>query len=196
MGSFFVINKNKTTMASNSPWSKQLSNRNYLSPVGFKFLITKIPKVEFFSNSAEIPGINLGISAQPSYLKSIPVPGDNITYEDLSLEFFVDENLENYIEVHNWIRGLGFPYSVQEFMDLKKDDEYYPDNDSRNPYNEYSDASLLIYNSNFNIISKINFKDVFPISLSPVRFNAKEEDITYVTANITFKYTIYDIEVY
>lgn len=183
-------------MASNSPWSKQISNRNYLSPVGFKFLITKIPKVEFFSNSAEIPGINLGISAQPSYLKSIPVPGDNITYEDLSLEFFVDENLENYIEVHNWIRGLGFPYSVQEFIDLKKDDEYYPDNDSRNPYNEYSDATLLIYNSSFNIISKINFKDVFPISLSPVRFNAKEEDITYVTANVTFKYTIYDIEVY
>ena len=42
------------------PWNNQLDNRNYLSPVGFKFTITKAPKADFFSNSASIPGINLG----------------------------------------------------------------------------------------------------------------------------------------
>jgi hypothetical protein len=68
-----------------SPWAKQISNRNYLSPVGFKFSITKTPKVDFFSNSAEIPGINLGVAIQPTYLKDIPIPGDKLTYDDFSL---------------------------------------------------------------------------------------------------------------
>ena len=72
-----------------TPWSKQLSNRNFLSPVGFKFSVTKLPKVDFFSNTAEIPGINLGVAMQPTYLKDIPVPGDKLTYDDFSLNFFI-----------------------------------------------------------------------------------------------------------
>jgi hypothetical protein len=109
--------------------------------------------------------------------------------------FFIDENLENYLEVHKWLRGLGYPYSIQEFIDLKSNDEYLPDNAAKNSYNEYSDATLFIYNSNFNIISQVHFKDLFPISLSTVQFNSKESDINYVTASVQFKYSIYDIVV-
>ena len=111
----------------NEPWNNQLDNRNYLSPVGFKFVITKAPKADFFSNSANIPGINLGFAEQPTYLKNFPVAGDKLTYEDFSLNFFVDENLENYMQVHNWLKGLGFPESIQQFIDLKRGDEYTPD---------------------------------------------------------------------
>ena len=60
----------------------QLSNRNYLSPIGFKFIVTKVPKADFFSNSASIPGINLGFAQQPTYLRDIPVPGDKIQFGD------------------------------------------------------------------------------------------------------------------
>jgi len=176
-----------------SPWAKQISNRNYLSPVGFKFSITKTPKVDFFSNSAEIPGINLGIAMQPTYLKDIPIPGDKLTYDDFSLEFFVDENLENYLQVHNWLRGLGYPESIQEFIDLKANDEYFPNTSSKNSFNEYSDGTLTIYNSNFNPIVDVHFKGLFPTSLSTIKFDAKSTDINYVVAEVTFKYSIYDI---
>ena len=176
-----------------SPWAKKISNRNYLSPVGFKFSITKIPKVDFFSNSAEIPGINLGVAMQPTYLKDIPIPGDKLTYDDFSLEFFVDENLENYLQVHNWLRGLGYPESIQEFIDLKANDEYFPNTSSKNSFNEYSDGTLTIYNSNFNPIVDVHFKGLFPTSLSTIKFDAKSTDINYVVAEVTFKYSIYDI---
>jgi hypothetical protein len=176
-----------------SPWAKQISNRNYLSPVGFKFSITKTPKVDFFSNSAEIPGINLGVAIQPTYLKDIPIPGDKLTYDDFSLEFFVDENLENYLQVHNWLRGLGYPESIQEFIDLKANDEYFPNTSSKNSFNEYSDGTLTIYNSNFNPIVDVHFKGLFPTSLSTIKFDAKSTDINYVVAEVTFKYSIYDI---
>jgi len=173
----------------------QLSNRNYLSPVGFKFIVTKVPKADFFSNSASIPGINLGFAQQPTYLRDIPVPGDKLTYDDFTLRFFVDENLENYLEVHNWMRGLGFPDSLAEFSSLKDDDKYIQDTNGRSPYNEYSDATLLVYNSNFNVIAKVNFRDTFPVGLSGINFDAAQEDIKYVMAEATFKYSIYDIEV-
>ena len=100
---------------SQSPWSKQIDNRNYLSPVGFKFILSEYPKVDFFSNSSQIPGINLGVAVQSNYLKDIPIPGDKLSYNDFSFEFFVDENLQNYLQVHNWMRGLGYPQSVSEF---------------------------------------------------------------------------------
>ena len=178
-----------------TPWSNQIKNRNYLSPVGFKFVITKAPKADFFSNSASIPGINLGFALQPNYLRDIPVAGDKLTFEDFTLSFFVDENLENYMEVQNWLRGLGYPDSVQEFIDLKKDDTYTQDPSAKNALNEYSDATLIVYNSSFNEIVKVKFRDVFPVSLSTINFDASVGDIDYVTADATFKYSIYDIEV-
>jgi len=178
-----------------TPWSNQIKNRNYLSPVGFKFVITKAPKADFFSNSASIPGINLGFALQPNYLRDIPVAGDKLTFEDFNLSFFVDENLENYMEVQNWLRGLGYPDSVEEFIDLKKDDTYTPDPSAKNALNEYSDATLIVYNSSFNEIVKVKFRDVFPVSLSTINFDASVGDIDYVTADATFKYSIYDIEV-
>ena len=177
------------------PWNNQLSNRNYLSPVGFKFTITKVPKADFFSNYASIPGINLGFAEQPTYMKNIPVPGDKLTYADFSLRFFVDENLTNYMEVHNWLRGLGFPESLDEFTALKEQDRYNPSTDARNALGEYSDGSLFVYNSNYNEVARVDFLDVFPISLSTINFDATDSDIQYVSAEATFKYSIYNITV-
>ena len=99
----------------------QIENRNFLSPVGFKFILTKYPKVDFFSTKANIPGINLGVAFQPTYLKDIPVPGDKLEFADLSLSFNVDENLENYLSVYNWMVGLGYPENVKQFDDLPID---------------------------------------------------------------------------
>ena len=46
----------------------QIQNRNFLSPVGFKFTLAKTPKAAFFCNSARIPEISLGTAVLPTYL--------------------------------------------------------------------------------------------------------------------------------
>ena len=91
-----------------SAFAKQIDNRNFLSGVAFKFNLTKFPKVDFFSNSARIPELNLELTQQASYLKNIDVPGERLTYGDLSLRFLVDENMENYQSIYDWLTGLGF----------------------------------------------------------------------------------------
>jgi len=171
----------------------QISNRNFLSPIGFKFILTKYPKVDFFSNKAGIPGINLGVAIQPTYLKDIPVPGDKLEFGDFSLSFIVDENMENYLSIYDWLIGLGYPENVKQFDDLRAEDRYYPDRDSRDMYNQYSDGVLQILNSNYQPKFQVKFKDMFPTSLTTLDFDATNSDYTYFTATVSFKYTVFQI---
>jgi len=169
----------------------QIDNRNFLSPVGFKFSLAKEPKVAFFCNSARIPEITLSLNMQPSYLKDIDVPGDKLTYGDLSLRFMVDENMENYMAIHNWLTGLGFPETTQQYKDLISiTSDITALQDSKRAF---SDGSLYILNSNYNTTAIVKFKDLFPVSLSSLEFDATQTDIQYFTADVAFKYTVYNI---
>ena len=168
-------------------FDKPIDNRNFLSPVGFKFTLAKDPKVSFFSNSARIPEISLGTAIQSNYLKDIDIPGDRLTYGDFSLRFLVDENLENYMSIHNWLTGLGFPESAQDFTELLVQDNL------RDSKNTFSDGSLHILNSNYRDVAIVKFRDLFPTFLTSLDFESSDTDISYFTAEATFKYTIYDI---
>ena len=103
---------------STNAFTRQIQNRNFLSPAGFKFSLAKAPKVDFFSQSVSIPNIDLGVAVQTTYLRDIPVPGDKLVYGDLDIEFFIDENLENYLQIERWMRSLGYPESLAETVSL------------------------------------------------------------------------------
>ena len=170
------------------PFVNQIQNRNFLAPVGFKFTLAKYPKVAFFSNSARIPELSLGTAVQPSYLKDIDVPGEKLTYGDLNIRFLVDENMQNYMAMHNWLKGIGFPETPQQFADLTTDKDGL-----RDPLEVFSDGSLHILNSNFQDVAIVKFNDLFPVGLTSLEFDATETDINYFTAEATMRYTVYNI---
>ena len=172
---------------STNAFTRQIQNRNFLSPAGFKFSLAKAPKVDFFSQSVSIPNIELGVAVQTTYLRDIPVPGDKLVYGDLDIEFFIDENLENYLQIERWMRSLGYPESLGETVSLDPQKDSLLDG-------ARSDGTLLVYNSSFNPIAKILYKDMFPTSLTPVPFTADVTDINYIMATATFKYTIFNVE--
>tara|TARA_R100000152_G_C6647485_1_gene90099 strand:- start:42 stop:596 length:555 start_codon:yes stop_codon:yes gene_type:complete len=175
-------------MTTRNAFAGQIQNRNFLSPIGFKFTVSKTPKVNFFCNSARIPEIVLGTAVQPNYLKDIDVPGDKLQYGDFSLRFLVDEQLENYMAIHNWLTGLGFPQTAQEYKDLTTDSKGDRDTDL-----SFSDGSLHILNSNYRNVAVVKFEGMFPTSLSSLEFEATDNDINYFTAEVNFKYTVYNI---
>lgn len=171
------------------PFDKQIQNRNYLSNVGFKFTLARFPKVDFFSNTANLPGLTLGTVNAPNYLKELPLAGDRLVFEDLTVQFIVDEQLENYLTVHNWMRGLGFPNSIEDFIDLVTDQDNVIDMDQ-----QYSDGTIIVLNNQFNSVAKVKFNGLFPVSLSGLQFDATNQDYQSLTATATFKYAIYNIE--
>ena len=172
---------------------KEVSDRNFLSVIGFKFVLERCPKVDFYCNAANLPSITLGVAEQPSYLRNIPVPGDKIQFEDLQISFMVDEHMENYLEIYNWITGLGFPESIDQYIQLGDDKKLAPENDPNDNFNERSDATLMILNSDYNTSVKVKFRDLFPIELSGIPFDAKAEQQEYYTATARFKYTMFDV---
>lgn len=179
----------------NNLFKNQIKNRNFLSPLGYKFSLMRAPKVAFFANSAEIPGIELGVATQPNYLRELPVPGDMMKFDDLVIRFLVDENLENYMEIQNWMRGLGFPESLNEIYNLQNQEEiskYYPKN-FRSEMNIYSDGTLFVLTNTEVNNFKVQFKGLFPYSLTNIQFDSTPEDIQYVSAEVRFKYMMYNI---
>ena len=178
-------------MASNL-YKRQIENRNFLAPTGFKLVVNRSPKVAFFSNAANLPGITLGEAVQPTYLKDIPTPGDKIVFDDFNIRFLVDEDLKNYMELQKWIRGLGYPESLKEIYDLQEEDRDINIKD-RQAMDLYSDGTLTVLGSSQLPNFKVMFRDLWPYSLTTLNFDATDTDVNYFTAEVGFKYTIYDI---
>ena len=169
-----------------------IANRNFLAPTGFKFTLDRAKKVSFFCNQANIPDLTLGVAEQPTWLKDLPVPGDKIQFGDLNLRFLVDEDMGNYMQIQHWIRGLGYPETMKEFSDLESE-ATMPANFGQPGDNIYSDGTLQILNSSLVPNFQVVFKDLFPYSLTTLSFDATDTDIEYFTADVSFKYSIYNL---
>ena len=185
---------------------REPSKSDYASPIQFRFKCTKLPLVEFFVQSANIPGISLGSATQTNPLYDIPLPGDKITYAALDMSFLVDENLNNYKEIHDWILGLGFPSNNQQFQDLQSAGSDRFPGSSRStaatgtstpqPLNEggiYSDAILTVLNSKNIAKTEIRFQNVYPTSLGGLNYDVRQTDVDYLNASVSFNYMNYDI---
>ncbi|MBN88196.1 hypothetical protein CMO95_01200 [Candidatus Woesearchaeota archaeon] len=172
----------------------EISNRNYLSPIGFKLTIDKAPKSVYFSNQANIPSIDVGVSVQSNYLRDIPIPGDKMEFEDFTFQFMVDENLENYRELQRWMRGISYPESLSEIYNWQiSETNKNPDRVRDLERHLVSDGSLIVLTSNNTNNFQIKFTDLWPYSLSTLNFDATESDYNYMSATVRFKYTMYNI---
>lgn len=100
----------------------------------------------------------------------------------------VDEDLKNYMIIHNWLTGLGFPESFKQFDELTTNEDGLRDEKL-----QFCDGTLHILNSNYRDVAMVKFQDLFPVSLTPLEFTATDTDINYFTAEVSFKYTIYNI---
>ena len=47
-------------------YNEQLTNKNFLSPIGFVFVLDKARRTSFLCQRAEIPAINLGTAQLPT----------------------------------------------------------------------------------------------------------------------------------
>ena len=178
-----------------------IENRNFLSPIGFKFTIDRMRGVEFFCQSASIPAISLGSADVGTRLNKIKNPGDELQYEDLFLRFLVDENMKNWYQVHDWMREIATPFSTREFKynrgEIKSTNKRDATYDYASANNQWRcDCSLFILSSNYRVVSEFVFRDAWPSSLSTLNFDASTSDINYFTAEVSLKYNYYDYFIY
>jgi len=162
-----------------------ITNKNFLSPLNFKFLLKRAPHVNFFIQKINVPGIALPYAEATNPFINVPYGGDHLQYETLDITFRVDEDLQNYLEIHNWLRSQG----KINFIDYKNLAEAQPFTGE----GLKSDISLTVLTSNKRANYEIVFKDAFPVKISDMNFDTSDEDINYIEASASFRYVFYDI---
>ena len=181
---------------------RQPDKLDYLSPTQFRFGIHQLPKVQFFTTSVNIPGINMGEALFPTPFKDIPIMGDKLTYENLEISFIVDEFLENYQSLHEWLTAIGFPKNRQQFSDFKSNTSNTPGSKvnpstdrigAPSPANAlFSDVYLMVLSNKNNPIIQIDFHNAYPVALGPIQFTNDATDVSNIIATATFSYQIYE----
>lgn len=165
------------------------SNINPLQSNGFLFSIAKLPSLSYFCQEANIPSLDLPSADAASPLTTIFIPGDKPSYGELSITFLIDENMENYVAIHNWMIGLGFPESHTQHTAFMSANQT-----SLSPTPSlagYSDGVLQILNSANKPSRSVQFVDCFPTSLSSLSLQSTTTDTVYLAGSVTFRYTLY-----
>ena len=187
------------------PLTHQPTVFDYATGTQWRISFNRIPKVDWFCTTANVPGITLGESMFATPMSDMFVTGDKLTFETLNITFIVDEELQNYRELWDWITGIGFPVKHSEWeAALSKGDGAIrtfstPDTDPRTKitFEEsqlYSDATLIVYNSKNIPKVEVKFKNMFPTSLSSLEYSQELTDVEYFKASATFRYLYYEFE--
>jgi len=187
-----------------SPLARQPDKLDYASPTQFRFGINQLPKVEFFTINANLPGIDATPIDFANPFKNIPIMGEKLSYDNLEITFIVDEYLENYQSLHNWMIGIGFPSNRSEFKTHRDVTSLTPAGgntpsvdlvENATPDKAmYSDAFLMILSNKNNPILNVVFQNIFPISLGGLEYTQGATDVEYMTSTATFAYQIYKFE--
>jgi hypothetical protein len=162
------------------------TNKNFLSPLNFKFQIKRSPHVNFFIQKVNIPSIEFPKLDVPDMFVPIPTPGSRPNFGNFMIEFKVDEDFQNYFEIYNWIRALSSPINFDEYKAIKQIPEYTGEG-------LRSDLSLIILNAIKNPNYELIIKDAFPYSLSDINFDTTNPDVQYVSATASFYYIWFDL---
>lgn len=166
---------------------------DYLKPNGFKFMVHNIPNVSFFCQSANIPDISIGEAQKPTPLQDYFMPGEKLTFGQLNIRFLIQENMANYIELYNWLIGMGNPESTEQYTEYLQGQLYrFPGKTvAKTIEGLFSDASLFVLDSNNNPSTEIIFQDSYPTALSGLDFDLGDSE--YFQGLASFRYRQYKI---
>lgn len=169
------------------------SELDYLKPNGFRFQVHNLPNVSFFCQSANIPDITIGEAQVATPLQDYFQPGEKLVFGQLNIRFLIQENMANYKELYNWMRGLGNPESTEEYTNYLQSQLYrFPGKNVANTIEGlFSDASLFVLDSNDNPSTEIQFQDAYPTALSGLDFDLTDSE--YFIGLASFRYRQYKI---
>ena len=156
--------------------SQQPSNRNLLSPVGFKLELELLPSEDFFCQQTSKPDISAVVNEVSTPRRRLPIPASGGTsFGDFQVQFLVDEDLKNYLSLWNWINDTTLAYEPDTEKEV-----------------QFASGQLFILTNQLNPNFYINFNDLFPVSLTTLPLNVAATDVEFLQATVTFKYSFYE----
>lgn len=159
------------------------TNINYLQPTAFKIVIDrkKFGNLEYFAQTVSHPDVNITTAEIPFRRVNMHMAGDKLTYGTLSARIIVDENMQSYTEIYDWVQRL-----VTENNSVRSviaEDEFPT----------AVDITVSILNSHNNQVKAIRYIDCVPTDIGGIDFEATTQDVQYLTFNVTFQFSYFKI---
>jgi hypothetical protein len=166
-------------------------NTNYLKPNSFKFDVAKLPNVTYTCQSANLPALQLGVAVQDSPFVDIPHPGDKVSFGEFTIRFLINEDMSNYKELYDWIVSIGVPQGGNQFAKRTTRATVF---DTTDYAGVFSDATLMVIDSNNNPVVKLAFQDLFPTSIEGLDFDITTAGMEYFVGIASFRYKVFTVE--
>lgn len=168
------------------------SNPNMYQPNKFQLNFSRVPNIQYFCQMITLPGISTSEIPVNNPFVELYSPGEKAIYDVLNITFLVDMELKAWLEIHDWLRALTFPYDYEEYQNLGQLNRFTSAAKSNLP--QFSDGSVTLLSASNKPYFKFNFVDLFPIALSGFTVSATDSPETVITADATFRFTYYDVE--
>jgi hypothetical protein len=170
------------------------TNTDLLQSTKFRVTFDRLPGATYYCQGANVPGVSLTEIPRFTPFIDLYVPGEKMVYDTFNITFLVDEDMRNWTEIHDWIRGMTFPTNFKEYVDLQRTAKapYIRAMDKMSP--QYSSAILTLYTNKNNPNFRIKFVDLFPTSVGTLLFNAQDSAENIVLADATFRFSYYEYE--
>lgn len=171
------------------------SNIDLLQSTKFRVTFERLPGLTYFCQSANLPGLSLTEIPRSTPFVELYHPGEKLVYDTFNTTFLVDEELQAWTQLHDWIRGITFPTEYEEYLALARNTmgSSFP----RQPLNNnfaYSQATMTVYSNKNNPNFRVKLYDVFPTTLGSIIFNTGDSSENIVVADATFRFSYYDYE--
>jgi hypothetical protein len=144
--------------------------------------------VQYFCQTANIPGVSIGNYTFNTPLLDVPGAGNKISYNEFRVTFYINEDLSSFNELYKWFLAIASPKNLTD-RNLHNSQQ---DGFNTKP-SYYSDSTLTVMSALNNPIARINFHRMFPVSLSDIQFDTGQSSDNIITADAVFQYEYYDI---
>jgi len=161
-----------------------LEGTNFLQPTGFKIIINRkrFKNLEFFAQSVQHPSVSMSETAVSRPRADVFYPGDKLQFSEITVQAILDENMNVYNEVFDWMNTIvNTNYVSPSGRNILSQDGY-----------EY-DMQLIVLTSANTEMKSFKYKSAFPIMLGDINFNAAVSGVEYITMPMTFKYSTFSL---
>ena len=156
-------------------------NTNLLQPTKFLLTFERIRTTQYFCQSVNLPGVSLGEINRPTPFLDMYSPGTKLSYEPLDVEFLVDEELQSWKNIYDWFISIADPDGFEKRDGSKE----------LQTIKHFSDATLTILSGLNNPVLRVQFTNLFPLSINSLKFDTTQSAETIITATATFRYQSY-----
>ena len=157
-------------------------NTNLLQPTKFLLTFNRIRDTQYFCQTVNVPGVSLGEVIRVTPFLDMYSPGTKLSYEPLLIDFILDEDLQGWKNIYDWFLSMADPDGFEKRDGSKE----------LQTNKHFSDATLTILSGLNNPILRIQYTNVFPLSIGDIRFDTTQSADTILTATATFRYQSYN----